>query len=285
MSSFDQNIPFVSLESEVGRNFDIRPIKRHVDPGELQEGLHRHDFQELLWVRAGSGRHRIDDDILEIEPLTFYLIARGQIHYFIKGIELEGYILRFSDDFLADGITTAGWDYRMTLFSHFSLNQSLAPDDADIPTFQLLLDNMWNEMQSERFGRSHVLQHLLSILIILLERSRQKQPQVNNNQSRDLETFQVFLTTLEAHFRKEHSVSYYAELIHMTPRQLSDIVKKCTGKTAKVLILERIILEAKRHLQHSNASVKEIAYALGFKDSSYFSKVFKSMTEIGRAHV
>ena len=66
----------------------------------------------------------------------------------------------------------------------------------------------------------------------------------------------------------------------MTPRQLSDVVKKCTGKTAKVLILERIILEAKRHLQHSNASVKEIAYALGFKDSSYFSKVFKSMTGV-----
>lgn len=280
MNSFDQNIPFVSLEKEVGRNFDIRPLRRFVDPEELQEGVHRHNFQELLWVKSGSGRHRIDDDILEIHPRTFYQIARGQIHYFIKGVELEGYIIRFSDDFLSDDITTSGWDYRMTLFSHFSLNQSLSPDEADIPTFQLILDNMWNEMQNERFGRLNVLQHLLSILMILLERSRQKQPQENSNQTRDLEHFQDFLVELEAHFRKEHAVSYYAELIHMTPRQLSDIVKKCTGKTAKTLILERIILEAKRHLQHSNASVKEIAYALGFKDSSYFSKVFKSMTGV-----
>jgi len=275
MSSIEQNIPFVSLESEVGRSFDIRPLRRTVDPDELQEGLHRHNFQELLWVRSGTGRHRIDDEILEIQPRTFYLITRGQIHYFIKGIELEGYILRFSDEFLADDITTSGWDYRMTLFSHFSLHQTLSPDELDIPTFQLIMDNMWNEIQRDRFGKLHILRHLLSILIILLERSRQKLPQTEVTHDPDLETFQAFITQLENHFRVEHSVSFYAEQIHMTPRQLSDIVKRCTGKTAKALILERVILEAKRHLQHSNASIKEIAYALGFKDSSYFSKVFK----------
>src|SRR5690606_22538331 len=102
-----------------------------------------------------------------------------------------------------------------------------------------------------------------------------KNPQTEATQDPNLTIFQEFITALEDNFRQEHSVSFYAEQIHMTPRQLSDIVKTCTGKTAKTLILERIILEAKRHLQHTNASIKEIAFALGFKDSSYFSKVFK----------
>lgn len=280
MTSAENSIPFVSLETEVGRNFDIRPIRRHIDAEAINEVPHRHSFQELLWIRSGSGKHRIDDTELDIEPRTFYLITKGQIHYFIKGVDLEGYILRFSDDFLPHDITTAGWDYRMTLFSHFSLNQTLSPDENDIETFQLVMDNMWREIQSNSFGKHHVLQHLLSILIILLERARLKNPQTEATQDPNLSIFQAFITALEDNFRQEHSVSFYAEQIHMTSRQLSDIVKTCTGKTAKTLILERIILEAKRHLQHTNASIKEIAFALGFKDSSYFSKVFKQMTGV-----
>lgn len=278
MSVLEQTIPFVSLESEVGSNFHIRPLRPYVDPEELQEGPHRHSFQELLWVRDGSGRQRIDDDILEIQAGTFYLIAKGQVHYFIQGIDLKGYILRFSDDFLPDEITTAGWDYRMTLFSHFSFHQMLSPHPEDIEAFQLVMDRMWDEIQADGFGKNHILRHLLSILLILLERSRLKLPQQHKTYDSNLHIFQNFISLLENTFREEHSVDFYAKSVHLTPRQLSDIVKSCTGKTAKTLILERVILEARRHLQHTNSSVKEIAYALGFKDPSYFSKVFKLMT-------
>ena len=55
MSSFDQNIPFVSLEKEVGRNFDIRPLRRNIDPEKFKKAVHRHNFQELLWVRRWLG--------------------------------------------------------------------------------------------------------------------------------------------------------------------------------------------------------------------------------------
>lgn len=278
MTSLEQNIPYFSLESEVGRNFDIRPLRRQVSPELLQEGPHRHSFQELLWVKSGYGRHKIDDDILEIQSDTFYLITRGQVHLFIEGVDLEGYILRFSDEFLPDDMNTSGWDYRMTLFSHFSVHQMLSPHPDDIPTFQLIMDRMWDEMQDNDFGKMHILRHLLSILLILLERSRRRAPEDHSAQDANLEIFQQFIALLEAQHRDHHSVLYYAEQAHLTPRQLSDIARTCTGKTAKTLILERVVLEAKRLLKHSNASVKEISYALGFKDPSYFSKVFKNLT-------
>lgn len=278
MSIVEQNIPFVTLESEVGRNFDIRPLRRTVDPEELQEGPHRHSFQELLWVRSGAGRHRIDDEILEIQSQTFYLITKGQIHYFIQGLDLEGYILRFSDDFLPENITTSGWNYRMTLFSHFSFHQMLRAEDSDVTVFQQLMDSMYREIQSSEFGKEHILQYLLSVLLIHLERARLRLPQQEATDNPSLEVFQKFISLLEINFRSEHSVQFYAEATFQTSRQLSSIVKRCTGKTAKNIILERVILEAKRHLQHSNASVKEIAYGLGFKDPSYFSKVFKQVT-------
>lgn len=278
MTSVDKSIPYLSLESEVGRSFDIRPLRRQVSPELLQEGPHRHSFQELLWVRYGHGRHSIDDEILEIEADTFYLIARGQVHLFIEGVDLDGYILRFSDDFLPDDMNTSGWDYRMTLFSHFSVHQMLSPHPDDIEMFQQLMDTMWEEVQGNEFGKMHLLRHSLSMLLILLERSRRKLPEDKIQADANLTTFQAFIATLEDSFRVHHDVGYYARHVHLTPRQLSTVTKKCTGRTAKQIILERLTLEAKRLLTHSNASVKEISYALGFKDPSYFSKVFKNVT-------
>lgn len=280
MSSLEQNIPYFTLESEVGRNFDIRPLRRQVSPELLQEGPHRHSFQELLWVQNGHGRHKIDDDILEIESNTFYLIARGQVHLFIEGIDLKGYILRFSDDFLPDDMNTSGWDYRMTLFSHFARHQMLSPHPTDIPIFQQLMDSMWEEVKQDEFGKMHILRHLLSVLLILLERNRRQLTEGITQQDTHLEIFQDFIDLLENNHRQYHDVNFYAREVHLTPRQLSNIAKTCTGRTAKQIILERVILESKRLLTHSNASIKEISYALGFKDPSYFSKVFKNMTGI-----
>lgn len=278
MTSIEQHIPYLSLESEVGRNFDIRPLRRQVSPELLQEGPHRHQFQELLWVRCGRGRHKIDDEILEIQADTFYLISHGQVHLFIEGVDLEGYILRFSDDFLPDDVNTSGWDYRMTLFSHFTFHQMLTPHADDINNFQQLMDTMWTEVQRDEFGKMHILRHALSMLLIWLERSRRKLPEGTTQHDTHLGIFQNFITLLEENLRIRHDVRFYAEQVHLTPRQLSTLAKRCTGQTAKQLILARVILESKRLLTHSNASVKEISYALGFKDPSYFSKVFKNVT-------
>jgi len=278
MTSPDQSIPYFFLETEVGRSFDIRPLRRQVSPELLKEGPHRHNFQELLWVRSGQGKHTIDGDILPIESDTFYLIARGQVHIFTEGIDLDGYILRFSDDFLPDDMNTSGWDYRMTLFSHFAVHQMLTPPAEDIPAFQQLMDSMWDEVQKDNFGKMNILRHWLSILLIMLERSRRNLPEVTTQQDPQLSTFQSFVDLLEDNMHAHHSVGFYADHVHLTPRQLSSITKTFTGRTAKQIILERVILESKRLLKHSNASVKEISYALGFNDPSYFSKVFKNMT-------
>jgi AraC family transcriptional activator of pobA len=57
-------------------------------------------------------------------------------------------------------------------------------------------------------------------------------------------------------------------------------VKEQSGKSAIMHIHERIVLEAKRLVFHTNSSVKEIAFELGFEDASYFNRFFKRLTGI-----
>jgi len=57
------------------------------------------------------------------------------------------------------------------------------------------------------------------------------------------------------------------------------VVKEQSGKPAIVHIHERLILEAKRLLYHTDQSIKEIAFNLGFEEASYFNKFFKRLTQ------
>lgn len=278
--SLDERIPFVDIGKDRSQSFMIRPILRHIDPIELNEGPHRHNYQELLWIKAGTGRHKIDEQVLEITPATFYLVARGHVHYFMEGRNLEGFTLRFTDDFLLEGFLGEGWNYRTTLFSHFAIHPGLTVDLNDANRFSLLLEQMAAEYEHENFGRIPLLRHMLGQLLVLLERNRQTTLLDLEPLTWTAKIYQDFVQQLEDHFRRFHHVSYYAAQLGVTSRQLSDISRDFSGKTAKQIIQDRLILEAKRYLHYTNASVKEIAWELGYKDPSYFSKVFRNSENV-----
>lgn len=75
------------------------------------------------------------------------------------------------------------------------------------------------------------------------------------------------------------SVTYMADRLNISPRYLSDTLKQESGKTALEHIHIYLISEAKNRLIGEDQSVSEIAYALGFENMSYFSRLFKK--EVG----
>jgi len=75
------------------------------------------------------------------------------------------------------------------------------------------------------------------------------------------------------------SVNYMAERLNISAGYLSDILKQESGKTALEHIHIYLISEAKNRLIGEDRSVSEIAYALGFENLSYFSRLFKK--EVG----
>jgi AraC family transcriptional activator of pobA len=92
-----------------------------------------------------------------------------------------------------------------------------------------------------------------------------------------------FNNALEAYFKNGFTqglpnVATLASQLNLSPRYLSDLLKQETGKTAIELIHTYLIGEAKNRLGSDEQRVSEIAYALGFEDLSYFSRLFKKET-------
>lgn len=89
------------------------------------------------------------------------------------------------------------------------------------------------------------------------------------------EYFRQFTELLGEHYKHERSVGFYARQLCITPKYLTTLIKRISGKSVSEWIDNFVILEAKTLLKYSNMSVQEIAYYLNFPNQSFFGSYFK----------
>ena len=89
------------------------------------------------------------------------------------------------------------------------------------------------------------------------------------------EYFKQFTELLGEHYKHERSVGFYARQLCITPKYLTTLIKRISGKSVSEWIDSYVILEAKTLLKYSNMSVQEIAYYLTFPNQSFFGSYFK----------
>lgn len=106
-------------------------------------------------------------------------------------------------------------------------------------------------------------------------------PEIENSiHSRAEEYFKQFAALLSEHFRTERSVKFYATKLCITPKYLTTLIKRISGKSVSEWIDNYVTIEAKTLLKYSNMSVQEIAYHLNFPNQSFFGSYFKRNTGI-----
>ena len=87
-----------------------------------------------------------------------------------------------------------------------------------------------------------------------------------------------FNELVQQHCRRERSVQFYANALHIHPNYLNSLMRKYTGMTAKQTIADHLFLEAKGLLGSSSLRISEISFELGFADPDSFSSFFKKMS-------
>ena len=96
--------------------------------------------------------------------------------------------------------------------------------------------------------------------------------------NRAKEYFTQFTQLLGEHYKHERSVGFYARQLCITPKYLTTLIKRISGKSVSEWIDNFVILEAKTLLKYSNMSIQEIAYYLNFPNQSFFGSYFKRNT-------
>ena len=88
-----------------------------------------------------------------------------------------------------------------------------------------------------------------------------------------------FKSLLESNFIEHKNVAFYCKTLHITPKKLNSATLKVLEVSPKSIIINRVLLEAKRLLVYTLKNTKEISYLLGFEEPTNFIKFFKKQTK------
>jgi AraC-like DNA-binding protein len=160
------------------------------------------------------------------------------------------------------------------LFFGASQLPNIQISDKELEKFETLWKMFTIEMQSDDNLQIEMLQMMLKRYLILCTRLYKSQvnfPQEN----RDKDIIREFNFLVEKHFKTKHTVAEYADLLHKSPKTISNTFIKLGSKSPLQYIQDRKMLEAKRLLYYSSMQIKEIAYDIGFDDIQAFSRFFK----------
>ena len=261
--------------------FDIFDLAEyHKNYSDDSTRLHTHSFYQIIWFKNTSGKHYIDFVSYDIKENRLFFVAKNQVHYFENRSDYNGYLLHFNESFILSNETDINFFLTYSIFNNDEEPYYQIPKRLE-PQIESYLDQMKEELNNEEeFGNKKILSNLLKSLLLVVEREKRKNTKSNSGITNQNTTYLTFRDLLENNFYKNWSVSDYADKLAVSTKTLNSIIKKQSGKTVSQTIADRIILEAKRRLTHTNAYVNEIAFNLGFQDPYYFIKYFKKQVSI-----
>lgn len=148
-------------------------------------------------------------------------------------------------------------------------------DDKEQESFGLLLRVFEEEFRQRDNIQGEMLRVLLKRLIIKLTRLAKDQYVNEGTTQPALDIIRQYSLMVENNYKKLHQVQDYANLMHKSPKTLSNLFALHQQPSPLQIITDRIVLEAKRLLTYTDKSSSEIAYELGFEEPTHFSRFFK----------
>ncbi|ALJ04930.1 AraC family transcriptional regulator [Pseudalgibacter alginicilyticus] len=183
----------------------------------------------------------------------------------------DGILINFERDLIDEDDIEYALDV-MSLFNKFP--EFVLTEVREVKQIQKIIELLKGEYSSGT-ASFIMIKTLLKLLLLHLIRYQR-----SSFLKQDLSQKRVFkfLELMEIHFLKEVNTHFYAEKLGISGQRLNQILKDKLKLTAKQIIQQRQITEAKRRIVRSEITTKELAFKLGFDSISSFSRFFKKHT-------
>ncbi|HLS10551.1 MAG TPA: helix-turn-helix transcriptional regulator [Flavobacteriaceae bacterium] len=241
---------------------------------------HRHNYYTVLIVNKAKGLHKIDFNAYEFSKNQIFFVAPGQVHQVIEEEKSYGYAMTFSTQFLTESSIPLSFIDSLNLFQNYGQSPPLTPNEEQFKAIEQYANQIFDLFHSNSTMKFLSIGAFLKLLLIECNNICSINPIESQVDTTGDNLIRAFKTAVDKHYKKEHSTTYYANMLHITPDHLNRVVRARTGKTAKEYIQSRIITEAKRLLYFTDLLNKEIAFELGFNEPANFSAFFKNQTQL-----
>ncbi|PWV51564.1 helix-turn-helix domain-containing protein [Chitinophaga sp. S165] len=274
----DSHVPVYHLEPDtVSGNKHFRVYNFEGDFPDLSELLipHRKDHYLFVFIRKAGTRQWIDMTPYILKDNTFYFSGPGQVIVKEEFKQLWSTGIAFTSEFLSFQENASLRN--LPIIRNYQQGNELLLTDTDILFVEDLLRKICGEYLQPGEWQQRMLSAYLTLLLTYLSRLFTTQYTTTDTPA-DKQLLKHFQAKIDENFYQYHEVSDYAAMLHISAGHLGEVVKIQSGKPAIKHIHERLVMEARRLLLHTNNSLKDIAFNLGFSDTSYFNRFFKRET-------
>lgn len=237
---------------------------------------HRTGFYHIIWIEKGETIHMVDFHPVYIKEQTLLFLNKDVVQRFSKDQQFEGTAILFTEEFFVKSELDSRFLRDSLLFNNLFEVSKVELATSEMLAFYGLLDLMKYEEQKVSGGfHQDILKNLLLVFLLQAEQALRNSNLSEVKRGPDQDYVTLLMDLLDRSFKHQKMVTFYASELSVTEKRLNAATGKILGKTVKQVIDGRVMLEAKRLLAHTNESIKEIGYSLGFEEPTNFIKYFK----------
>ncbi|WP_026210312.1 helix-turn-helix domain-containing protein [Flexithrix dorotheae] len=257
-------------------NFDIHALDKLEPSSSRCMPPYRQDFFQIaLLTYVGKSRININTDWLELGEHPLWFIVPGQVVSWVRDQDIAGYNISFKKEFLMKAIPNLIEDFP---FLKMSENQVLMMTQDELNYLLYDAKRMVSVFQNPHPYQEKMLEGMLVSILYYCKAIYERHKSTENNLSRGQVITQRFENLVEKMYIDTKNVSDYADVLNITPSYLTTMIKLQTGKSAKDIIQERLLLESKSLLKFSDLDIAEIGYRLNFQEPTHFTRFFKKLS-------
>lgn len=197
------------------------------------------------------------------------------IQYQSMSDDYHSFIIGMSRSFYESIFSRQNDVFPLLLYFNENPNFKLTADETNVLVryFHLMKEKT---LDIENAYRRYIIQGILTAFLYEFYNIYKKRiPLDIKPKTRKEEIFAHFIKAVADNYHTQRTVSAYAEMLYLTPKHLSGVIKEVSGKTPGEWIDERVILEAKALLKSSEMNIQQIAESLNFTNQSFFGKYFR----------
>ena len=253
----------------------------HVEEfSEWKHRPHKHNFFELVYIEKGRGLQCINQHEFEYQPGNIFLLPPLDCHSFKIVEHSRFFFIRFNDHYFLDNNQLTNYGNWFNKMAYILANYNKVPGDiiSSDHEREFIIQNI-KSMQKEYLLRDTysdaIISGTMSSILNILARSIEQQyveaaDEIENR-------FGQILRYLNRNISSPDllTIPTLSEMFGISTTYFSEYFKKHAGMSLGEYIMKSRLKLVEANVLHTDLTLKEIAYNLGFSDSSHLARSFK----------
>ncbi|WP_109300552.1 AraC family transcriptional regulator [Aquimarina sp. AU474] len=244
---------------------------------------HNHNYFEIIFVEEGNGHHTINGVRFPYDENNIFLLAPEDTHHFEIERHSKFTYFKFTELLFSSKVNLPDRKYWLQRIEQLLHHPNIIPGDVisheeDRGIIWDIHNVVLEEFKNEKIYYQEIISNAISTILSIIVRNISEK--YNSNQ-REIQINHAKIDQILSHIRQQvydndlTKISYLANKFNMSQSSISTYFKRKTGESIHQYVTKYKMKLVEYRLQHTEFTIAEIAYQLGYTDESHLTKTFK----------